>query len=153
MKIIELKRGDYQDHLLEYEYTTKYYYHVSIKKRNEIKMTIKKKRFLRKQVKKFQDHLFANYIENPMVYGILDRKKLVAVIEGSLETWNNRFRIWNFLVDKKYRGEGYGKALFDHMVELAKSLKRKSDYKVSEFTSEDITDVGIILDGVWKKKL
>jgi hypothetical protein len=41
----------------------------------------------------------------------------------------------------------------DEMNELAKSLKRKPDYKVSEFTQEDITDSGIILDGVWKKKL
>ena len=41
----------------------------------------------------------------------------------------------------------------EELNELAKSLKRKSEYKVSEFTSEDITDVGIILDGVWKKKL
>ncbi len=126
MKIIELKRGDYQDHLLDYEYTTKYYYHVSIKKRSEIKISIKKRRFLRKQVKTFQDHLFASYIDNPLVYGIFDRKKLVAVIEGSLETWNNRFRIWNFLVDKKYRGEGYGKALFDHMIDVAKGLKARA---------------------------
>ncbi|HBG33634.1 MAG TPA: hypothetical protein DDW82_08055 [Acholeplasmataceae bacterium] len=43
-----------------------------------------------------------------------------------METWNNRFRIWNFLVDKKYRNEGIGKELFDFMVEHAMKEKARA---------------------------
>jgi GNAT superfamily N-acetyltransferase len=72
---------------------------------------------MRKQEKGFISHLFESYIDKPQVYAIFDKKKLVGVIEGSLEAWNNCFRIINFLVDKKYRNEGFGKMLFKHMVD------------------------------------
>ena len=50
----------------------------------------------------------------------LRKKKLIAVVEGSLETWNSRYRIWNVLVEQKYRRKGYGKMLFDHIEMVAK---------------------------------
>ena len=125
-KIVELSKTEYKDYQLDYEYTTKFYYHVSIKKKKDIKILIKKKRFARKQEKKFTDFLFQSYVEEPQVYGIFDKKKLIGVIEGSIETWNNRYRIWNFLVEKKYRHDGYGKMLFQHMVEIAKEKKARA---------------------------
>jgi ribosomal protein S18 acetylase RimI-like enzyme len=125
-RIEQLSEIEYKDYKLEYEYITKSYYHVSIKKKKELKITIKKKRFRRKQEKKFTDYLFQKYVEQPQVFGIFDRKKLIGVIEGSLETWNNRYRIWNFLVDKKSRRNGYGKMLFDHIVEIAKEQKARA---------------------------
>jgi ribosomal protein S18 acetylase RimI-like enzyme len=125
-KIIPLSPTEYKDYKLEYEYVTKFYYHLSIKKKKDIKITIKRKKFLKKQEKKFTDFLFQNYVEDPQVFGIFEKKKLIGVIEGSLETWNNRYRIWNFLVDKKYRRDGYGKLLFQHIVEVAKELKARA---------------------------
>ncbi|MBE0700097.1 MAG: GNAT family N-acetyltransferase, partial [Acholeplasmataceae bacterium] len=38
----------------------------------------------------------------------------------SKETWNNLYRIHNFNVEKKYRRQGIGKQLFDHVIENAK---------------------------------
>ncbi len=125
-KIIELSKNEYKDYPLEYSYVTKYFYHVSVKQRKDIHVTIKRKKFLRKQEKTFTDFLFQNYVEQPQAFGIFDKKKLIAVIEGSIESWNNRYRIWNFLVDKKYRREGLGKLLFDHMIQVAKEAKARA---------------------------
>ncbi len=126
VEIVELSKTEYKDYKLEYEYVSKYYYHISIKKKKEIKMIIKKKRFPRKQEKKFTDFLFQSYVEEPQVYGIFEKKKLVGIIEGSIETWNNRYRIWNFLIDKKYRRDGYGTQLFQYMLSKAKEMKARA---------------------------
>ncbi|MDO9628789.1 MAG: GNAT family N-acetyltransferase [Acholeplasmataceae bacterium] len=119
MKIVELNKNEYKGYELEYEYTTRFHYAVIIKKKKNIVISIKKKK-MRKTEKKFTDHLFAEYIENPRAFAIFEKKKMIGVIEGSLESWNKRYRIWNFIVDKRYRKEGYGKELFKYMVELAK---------------------------------
>lgn len=122
MKIVELDKSEYKGYMLDIKYYTKAYYDVSIKKKKDIKITIKRKKLRRKQEKGFIAHLFEDYIENPQVYAILERKKLIAVIEGSLESWNNRYRIWNIFVEKRYRGQGYGKYLFNHIEEVARKL-------------------------------
>jgi len=126
MKIVELNRSDYKGYELDCKYQTKAYYDVIIKKKKDIKILIKRKKFGRKQEKGFVSHLFEEYIDQPIVFGVLDKKKVVGVIEGSMESWNNRFRIWNFLVDKKYRNEGIGKELFDFMVEHAMKEKARA---------------------------
>ena len=119
MKIVELNINEYKGYEIEYEYMTRFHYAVVIKKKKDIVISIKKKK-MKKTEKKFKDHLFAEYIENPKVFAIFDKKKMIGVIEGSLESWSKRYRIWNFVVDKRYRKEGYGKELFTHMVALAK---------------------------------
>jgi ribosomal protein S18 acetylase RimI-like enzyme len=122
MKIIELTKDEYKGYPLSYQYTTKFYYDLSLKKKKDIKMSLKKKKFRKKVEKSFDSKLFEDFVENPKVFAIFDKKKMIAVIEGSYESWNNRFRIWEFLVDKKYRREGYGKALFNFISEYAIKL-------------------------------
>jgi ribosomal protein S18 acetylase RimI-like enzyme len=119
MKIVELNRSEYKGYELEYEYVTRFHYAVVIKKKKDIVISIKKKK-MRKTEKKFKDHLFEDYIENPKAYAIFDKKKMIGVIEGSIESWNKRYRIWNFVVDKRYRKEGYGKELFTYVLDIAK---------------------------------
>jgi ribosomal protein S18 acetylase RimI-like enzyme len=126
MKIIELSPSEYRGYELEYNYVTKAYYDVVIKKKRGIMIHIKRKKMIRKTEKTFKAKLFEPYLEQPKAYAIFDRKKMIGVIEGSLEPWNNRYRIWNFLVDKKYRGEGYGKALFEHMMKIAELEKARA---------------------------
>jgi ribosomal protein S18 acetylase RimI-like enzyme len=122
MKIIELSKDEYKGYPLSYEYVTKFYYDLSIKKRKDVKMILKKKKFRKKTEKNSNSKLFEDFIENPKVFAIFDKKKLVAVVEGSLESWSNRFRIWELLVDKKYRQEGYGKTLFNFITDYAIKL-------------------------------
>ncbi len=120
MKIIELSKKEYKGYKLEYRYQTKFFYDVKIKEKHDVKITLKKKKTLFKQEKTFKDELFADYIDVSDVFGIFEKKKLIAVVEGSLETWNSRYRIWNVLVEQKYRRKGYGKMLFDHIEMVAK---------------------------------
>lgn len=120
MKIVELDKKTYKGYELEYKYVTKYFFDVVIKNRKAVVVTIKRKRLRRKLEKKFISKLFEEYIDVPDVYAIFEKKKMIAVIEGSLETWNNRYRIWNLLVDAKYRKMGYGKALMTYMETIAK---------------------------------
>lgn len=119
MKVVELSKTEYKGYELEYEYMTRFHYAVIIKKKKDIVISIKKKK-MKKTEKKFKDSLFADYIEDPKAYAIFDKKKMIGVIEGSLESWSKRYRIWNFVVDKRYRKEGYGKELFAHVVAIAK---------------------------------
>lgn len=119
MKVVELSKTEYKGYELEYEYMTRFHYAVVIKKKKDIVITIKKKK-MKKTEKTFKDRLFEDYIEDPKAYAIFDKKKMIGVIEGSLESWSKRYRIWNFVVDKRYRKEGYGKELFAHVVAIAK---------------------------------
>lgn len=120
MKIVELSRNEYQNYELDCKYQTKAYFDISIKKKKDITIHIKRKRLRKKTEKGFVSHLYESYIEKPQVFAIFDRKKVIAVIEGSIESWNNRYRVWNFLVDKKYRREGFGQMLFKHIETIAK---------------------------------
>jgi ribosomal protein S18 acetylase RimI-like enzyme len=107
---------------------------------------------LRKQEKGFTSKLYERYIEKPNVYGIFDKKKLIGVIEGSIESWNNRYRIWNFWVDKKYRREGFGTYLFKHVVDQAVKLGARAiilevqscnDTAISFYLSQGLHFVGL----------
>lgn len=126
MKIVELSRSEYQGYELDYKYVTKAYYDVSIKKKNDIKIQIKRKKLRRKTEKGFQSKLFESYIENPQVFAVFDKRKIVGVIEGSLESWNNRYRIWNILVEKRYRDQGIGQALYKHIEQEAIKLNARA---------------------------
>jgi ribosomal protein S18 acetylase RimI-like enzyme len=151
MKIVELFIDEYKDYPLDCHYVTRAFYDVIIKKKKDINIKIKRKK-MRKQEKGFDAKLFESYIEKPNVYGIFDKKKLIAVIEGSLETWNNRYRIWNFWVDKKYRREGFGTYLFKHIVDHAIKIGSRAiilevqscnDPAISFYLSQGLHFVGL----------
>ncbi len=120
MKIVELDRTKYEKHELDLGYETKGYYRVRVKGKHDTTFTIKKRRFLRKRKKTVKAHLFADYIDNPEVFAIFERKKIAAVIEGSVESWNGRYRIWNILVERKFRRRGYGQSLIKHIKKRAR---------------------------------
>lgn len=121
MQVKALDYGEYKGFELDCHYVTKAYRRIQIKEDKAIKITIKRKRM--KKIKKgFTSELYNAHIRNGMAYGVFDRKKLIGVIEGSLEAWHNVYRIWNLWVDSRYRKEGYGKALMKHIEDEAKAL-------------------------------
>lgn len=66
-------------------------------------------KYLDSKVKKsFLSELLADWLDNPICFGAFDDEKFLGFIEGSMETWNNRFRITNIWVDKAYRNKGIG---------------------------------------------
>ncbi len=126
MKIVELNKNEYEGYELEYQYFTRAYYDISIKKKQDIQIKIKRKKFRRKTEKGFKSKLFESYIERPQVFAVFDKRKIIGVIEGSLETWNNRYRIWNILVEKRYRDQGIGQALYRHIEAEAIKLSARA---------------------------
>ena len=71
--------------------------------------------------KTFTDHLFGEWLENPIAFGAFYHNRLIGVVEGSLESWNNRFRIANLLVWDDFRNQGIGKTLIQKAEEAAKN--------------------------------
>lgn len=127
MTIKELKKEDCQNMVFDCHYLTKSYIDVVIKqKRETIRFELKKKRFKRKQKRGFETTLFEEYIKNPEVFGIYDKSKLIGVIQGSLEDWNQCYRVWDFWIDPRYRREGLGMQLFNHLLEKAKNHRARA---------------------------
>lgn len=122
MKIVELGIDQYKGYAIDVSYQTKYLHIVKIKKSKGVNILIKKKRIFRNKERSFMIHLFQDYIEKGQAFGIFERKKLVAVIEGALESWNNTYRIWNLYVSKRHRKEGFATLLYKHIEDLAKTL-------------------------------
>lgn len=74
--------------------------------------------------KSFDDEFFGEWLEDPIAYGTFENGKLIGYVEGSIESWNNRFRISNICVfDETYRNSGIGTKLIHAIEEVAISLK------------------------------
>ena len=122
MKIVELDRNDYREYTIEDKYTTRYLRLIKVKKSKAIHICIKKKRIFQHKERSIAFKLFDEYLDNSQVFGIFEGKKLIACIEGAMESWNNTYRIWKLYVIRKHRKEGLGSALFEHLESLAKRL-------------------------------
>ena len=71
----------------------------------------------------FDDVFFGEWLANPIAFGAFEGEKLLAYVEGSLESWSNRFRISNICVfDEARRGRGIGTLLMAAIEGVAASL-------------------------------
>ena len=54
------------------------------------------------------DHgqLYVEGVEAPVAFGAFEGEKLIGFVEGSIESWNNRFRISNICVFDPARRHG-----------------------------------------------
>ena len=60
----------------------------------------------------FNDTFYGDWLEDPIAYGAFEGERLIGFVEGSMETWNNRFRISNICVfEDAARGSGVGTRL------------------------------------------
>lgn len=118
MDIKTLDYGEYKGFELDCKYITKAYRNIQIKENKGIKITIKRKR-MKKTTRGYVSALYESHIQNGLAYGVFNRRKLIGVVEGSLEVWHHVYRIWNIWVDPKYRKEGYGKALMNYAEKVA----------------------------------
>ena len=72
--------------------------------------------------KSFDDVFFSEWLEDPVAFGAFEDGKLIGYVEGSLESWNNRFRLSNICVfDRTKRSCGIGTRLMDAIQEAALS--------------------------------
>ena len=57
----------------------------------------------------FDDVMFGEWLEAPVAFGAFEQERLLGFVEGSIESWNNRFRISNLCIfDEAARGRGLG---------------------------------------------
>ena len=76
--------------------------------------------------KSFEDVFFGEWLENPLAFGAFEGEKLIGYVEGSMEGWNNRFRISNICVfDHSERNSGIGTKLMETMQREAVSRKAR----------------------------
>ncbi|HEX9059034.1 MAG TPA: GNAT family N-acetyltransferase [Clostridia bacterium] len=121
MNIIELKRKEYQDYELVFEYETDEHYAVIVSKTDiGYKLELKREKLKETLKKRFVENLFQRYLARPSVYAIEEDGKPAAIIEVDREFWNNRMKITDLVVLPGYRRKGYGKALVDKAKEIAK---------------------------------
>lgn len=73
--------------------------------------------------KSFDDVLLGEWLENLVAFGVFENGKMFGYVEGSPESWNNRFRISNIGVfDESRRNSVLGTMLMDTIIGVAKSL-------------------------------
>lgn len=114
-----LSKKEYKGFGLDFTYHTDRYYHVNT---SDMGMVLEEQKFLETMEKHFTDHLFSDWLEDPVALGAFDGERLAGVIEGSIEDWHDVFRISNILVMEPYRGMGIGRELIrrilDHAMEI-----------------------------------
>lgn len=109
MKIERLDPALYKGRPFVLTYSTTGYY--DIERTNE-GFGFTHKSFDKTQEISFDDRFFNDWLEDPIAYGAFEKGALLGYVEGTLEKWNNRYRISNICVfDVNRRRAGIGTAL------------------------------------------
>lgn len=122
LEIRQLDPAEYKGRNYIFEYQTPGYYDLLI---NEWTFQFVYKEFNKIEERKFEDRLLRDWLEQPVLYGAFVDRVLGGIIEGSIESWNNRFRISNILIFEGYRKKHIGTALIEYMVMKAKEQKAR----------------------------
>lgn len=117
MKIQKLDPKDYQGREFVLKYSTKGYYDIE---KSEEGFRITYRNFDTVIEMSFQDKFFNDWLEEPVAYGAFEGEKLLGYVEGTLEKWNNRYRISNICVfEREARRCGIGTQLMNIILEEA----------------------------------
>lgn len=123
MEIVKLDKNIYAGKKFKAQYRTNGYFDI---RSFDGTFTFKYVSFKKPIEKSFEDTFFGEWLENPIAYGAFENNKLIGYVEGSIESWNNRFRISNICIfDKTKRNLGIGTKLINIMLEVAKSFKAR----------------------------
>lgn len=121
VEIVELTKGEASLPKLECRYTTSSYYDLSIcHETGSWKIELALKPLEKTLQKKYESVLFMEYVEEPRVFVAQLGDKQVGWIELGFHKWNNRMRIWEFLVKEEFRRRGIGTLLMKQAVKVAK---------------------------------
>lgn len=119
MEIKELNKQTYTGRKFTVRYQTNGYYDIQA---SEGGFQIRYVSFAAPVEKTFDDAFFSEWLEAPVAFGAFEDGKLIGYVEGSLESWNNRFRLSNICVfDHIKRSCGIGTRLMDTIQKAALS--------------------------------
>jgi ribosomal protein S18 acetylase RimI-like enzyme len=121
-RIIELAKSEaYLSELKGSSYLTSQYYDVLICGESRgwrIKLALKP--LGRVLEKEYKGRLFEDHVEEARVFVAMLGEKRIDWIELGYDRWNNRMRVWEFLVDEGFRRKRIGSLLMNHAVKIAR---------------------------------
>ena len=118
IEITKLDAEQYAGQKFTLRYMTNGYYDIH---RTDMGFQIAYERFEKPTQMSFDDYMFNEWLEDPVAYGALENGQLLGYVEGTLEKWNNRYRISNICVfDDARRHGGIGTALMTTILSEAK---------------------------------
>lgn len=121
IRIIELVKDDPSLPKLNDRYLTSSYYDLSIVHMPEAwKAELTLKPLEKPLEKSYTGTFFEEHVEEPRVFAAVMNRDHVGWIELGYEKWNNRMRVWEFLVKEEFRKMGIGSLLMDHAIKVAK---------------------------------
>lgn len=117
MKIIKLDPQKYAGCQFTVRYKTNGYYDVYP---NASGFQLEYRSFEKTMEKSFNDVFFSKWLESPTGYGAFENGRMIGYVEGSPETWNNRYRISNIFVShESRRRQGIGTLLMSAILNKA----------------------------------
>ena len=120
IKLVELSKNEACLAELRYRYLTSQYYDVSVGREDGLwKIELSLKPFEMTMEKGQTGKLFEDHILEPRVLAALLGARQVGWIELGYDKWNNRMRVWEFLVEETFRRKGIGTLLMDQAVKIA----------------------------------
>jgi ribosomal protein S18 acetylase RimI-like enzyme len=121
VEIVELRK-DYTNLLfLKSRYVTDSYYELSIRHEPEAwKIELCLKPLEKPLEKRYRGRLFEEQVKEPRTFAATLNGEQVGWIELGYEKWNNRMRVWEFLVKEEFRRMGIGSLLMNFAVKVAK---------------------------------
>jgi len=119
--LVELLKNDAYLKEIGSKYLTSHYYDVSVHgELGSWRIELVRKPFEKTLDKNYHGKLFEDHIEEPRVFVAVCENKQVGWIELGYDRWNNRMRVWEFLVEEEFRMRGIGTLLMNHAVKVAK---------------------------------
>ena len=114
VEIKALDRKNYAGKKFVLKYHTKGYYDIRPSKTG---FNIEYQIFDDAKEMSFEDVFFGDWLDNPKAFGAFENGQLLGYVEGSLEEWNNRYRISNICVfDSSNRQKGIGTMLMEFIL-------------------------------------
>ena len=120
IEITKLDAEQYARQKFTVRYKTNGYYDIH---RTDMGFQIAYVRFEKPTEMTFDDYMFNEWLEDPVAFGAFENGQLLGYVEGTLEKWNNRYRISNICVfDNARRHGGIGTALMNTILQEAKEI-------------------------------
>ena len=118
MDIEKLDAEQYMGRKFTLRYMTNGYYNI---RRTDIGFQITYEKFEKPTEISFSDYMFNEWLKDPIAYGAFENGQLLGYVEGTMEKWNNRYRISNICVfDHTRRHSGIGTVLMNTILQEAK---------------------------------